>query len=235
MSYPGFPSQPDSGQPAYPPPGHSPQPGYSQPAYPPPGYSTRPPKTSTTGAKVLTFIGIASLVLGVAGVVVGAAFIAKLQAITDGSGSGVVGRIDSDQTVTVDLDANKRYAVWIVSSSDSTTYSHDPVVTSPDGRDIDVTPVSSTTTGSTGGTSVTSGWIFSTAEAGDHEISAPDLSSGHLVVTSEDLIIQVGIGVVLLVVGIGIGFCGLVLTLVGAIWWASRKKKARALAGPSYA
>lgn len=254
MSYPSYPGPQEPGQSGYPAPqdsgqpGYSPQPGYSsqpQPGYSPqqyspqgypqPGYSAEPPKASSTGAKVLTFLGVASLVLGIAGVVAGVVFMVQpVAAVVDGSGSGVVSRIGSGETVTVDLGADKTYAVWIVSDSDSGAYSGDPVVTSPGGRDIDVRS-SSSTTGRSGGTSATSGWVFTTDEAGDYEITAPWLSSGDLVLTSEDLVVKIGIGIALLVVGIGLGGLGLVLTIVGIIWWVSRRKKARALPGPSYA
>lgn len=259
MSYPSPPGQPDPGQPGYSPqpppqpgypapqgaglppyasqPSYSPQPGYPPPGYAPqPAYSGAPPKTSTTGAKVLTFLGIISLILGAVGVVFGILFMVQpIKAITDGSGSGVIGRIGSSETATINLDADKTYAVWIVSSSDSGTYSGDPVVTSPSGDDIKVTATTTAQSGSSGGMSVTSGWTFSSNEAGAYEITAPFLSSGDLVLTSEDLIIKVGVGVIALIVGIGIGVVGFGLTLGGAIWWHSRKKKARALIGPPYA
>ncbi len=234
---PGYSPPQDAGPPAYSAqPGYSPQPGYPPPGYSPqPAYSAPPPKTSTGAAKVLTFTGIAGLILGAVGVVVGILFMVQpIKAITDGSGDGVIGRVGSGETITVDLSANKSYAVWIVSSTDGGTYSGDPIVTDPDGDQISVSSTTSSRSGSAGGTSATSGWTFTSKAAGTYEISAPHLSSGDLVLTSEDLIIKVGIGAIMLIIGIGIGVVGFGLTLGGAIWWGSRKKKARALAGPSY-
>jgi hypothetical protein len=184
---------------------------------------------------VLTFTGIGSLILGVVGVILGVVFMVQpIAAVVDGTGSGVISRIGSSGTVTVDLDADKTYALWIVSDADFATVGGLPDITSPDGSDITLKSSSTTQSLVSGDTSATSKWTFTTDESGAYEISAPSLSSGELVLTSADIVAKVALGAVVLVVGIGLGVVGFGLTLGGAIWWVVRNK-ARKLAGPAYA
>ncbi|MCL2467204.1 MAG: hypothetical protein FWF21_08055 [Micrococcales bacterium] len=229
---PGFPPpqpfSPDGGQQAYPPPGYSPagpQPGYPQPS------GSRP---STTGGKVMAILGLVCLLGGVVGLVVGIIFMAQpIGTLTsEGIGSGVVAEVPSAGTTTTELKANTTYEVWIVSNDSGGEYTGDLQVTSPGGRNMDVSK-GTYASGSANGMTATFQWKFTTDGAGNYEIAAPALPSGAVVVAT-GLSSKISTGVVLLVVGIVGMVLGFLLTLIGVIVWISRKKKAAAFA-PSYA
>ncbi|MCL2092396.1 MAG: hypothetical protein FWH11_14545 [Micrococcales bacterium] len=212
---------------------------YPYPAPYPPPYQPlpRPPSTSTTGPKVLTFIGIALLVLltglGVGG---GALFVSGLSSIAE-----INSEVDTEaittvlpgQTATVDLSADTKYTLWRGTVADQGISGSEPAVTDPRGRSVTVTTATYT---SSSRDEVFESWRFTTQEAGTHQISAaadgpalqllPDNVVERLVDGAIG-VVQVSGGFGMVLAAIVVAPIGLGLLIGGAVWWSVRSKNAR--------
>ncbi|SDC23008.1 hypothetical protein SAMN05216410_1433 [Sanguibacter gelidistatuariae] len=212
------------------------QPGlYGQPPVP-----SRPPATSTTGPKVMTFIGIGLILVAVAALIVGITQVA-------GAISGVTNPANSPYalahaTLPGSLEfhggAGEDYALLYTTTSAGSIDVNDLEVIGPDGAKIDVSLSSFTfDKNTTNSQSSSRAATFTAPEDGVYTVSvtggSADASGSIAVVNASELATIFGktaIGVVFIVGAALCGVLGLGLTIAGAIWWNLRRK-ARAQLG----
>lgn len=205
-------------------------------------YSPLPVKTSTRGPKILTWVGVGLLVAALAVVVlVVRLFLSVLPTgivSADGApGPDAVGGTAVPGTATLSLRADTTYAVYLAHPSGvSVQLSDEVVVTGPDGQPAGPAATPSGTTTSNG---VTARDIsaFRTGAAGDYTIAAPELEDpdttgwATIIVTESDDIPGFIGGVFGTIAGvfvaIGLGISGLTVTIIGAIWWYTRRQNQR--------
>ncbi len=212
-----------------------------QPMQPyPPAPGGRPPATSTKGPKITFWIGVATLVVSIALVVLGSLSLWRsipTDVLTmDGSpGDAVVGVVDGSTTAEVDLDGDTEYAVYFVRTSGLGGTGARPVVTAPDEDPVPVGSASyssSVTMGSTRAEAIAS---FTTGQAGAYTIDAT-------ATTGDDarlfIIEDNGIGgflgglfsgIAALLGGAFFGIAALTLLITGGVMWGMRRSNARRL------
>ncbi len=216
---------------------------YPYPApYPPPYQPVpRPVSTSTTGPKVLTFIGIAVLVLSIGMGVGGGVLIASGVSSAEESDRDIdtvaIATIQPGQTETVELDSRTSYTLRIETDG-SVGSSSRPTVTDPDGDSLMVSTSSGTSSSREADESLR-GWRFTSQQAGRYEITAASGGPTLQLVQSVDLDALIdGFTGVLGAVGGGflitgalmLGAVGLGLLIGGIVWWSARSKNARLVA-----
>jgi hypothetical protein len=200
----------------------------------------RPPlRTSTTGAKWLTFTGIALLVIAfAAGITAVVKFISMVPVgiiNMDGTtGDRVLVAVQPGETGTAVLDANSIYQVWWITSDPSVTQSQigTPRVNAPDGTPVSLAPAFVSCSASMGAQHGRCGWQFTTAAAGTYTITAiqgkPDVTIAVAPGTNfAGFFGGVALTILAWFVAIGGGLLGAGMTIGGAIWWHARKKNAR--------
>lgn len=220
--------------------------------YPPPYQPVpRPAATSTTGPKVLTFIGIAVLVLSI-GIGVGGGLLlasgvhsldANIREIDSKVDAAAIATIQPGQTETVTLGSRTSYTLWLgadyrvpdAGPDGSASSSTRPVVTDPTGTSLTVS--TSTYSNLSGGTDESlEGWRFTSRDAGVYEITAaadgptlqlmPGVEVDVLIDGATGAARAVG-GGLLVATGTGLGTIGVGLLIGGAVWWSVRSKNAR--------
>lgn len=206
-------------------------------------YSPLPVKTSTTGPKILTAVGVLLLVAAVAVIVlVARLFLSVLPTgivAADGApGPDAAGGTEVPGTVTLSLPASTVYAVYLAhpSTVDGLALSDPVTVTGPDGQPASFAATPSGTTTSNGVTAEDVS-AFQTGAAGDYTVTVPELEDpdatpwATVIVTESDNIPGFIGGVFGTIAGvfvaIGLGLAGLTVTIIGAIWWYTRHQNQR--------
>ena len=205
-------------------------------------YSPLPVQTSTRGPKILTWVGVGLLLAAIAVVVlVVRTFLSVLPigiVAADGApGPDAAGGTEVPGTVTLSLPAETTYAVYLAYPSGvSVQLSEEVEVTGPDGEPASRTSVPSGTTTSNGVTARDVS-AFRTGAAGDYTITAPELENpdtapwATIIVTESDSIPGFVGGLFGTIAGvflaIGLGIAGLIVTVLGAIWWYTRNQNRR--------
>lgn len=206
-------------------------------------YSPLPVKTSTTGPKILTAVGVLMLIaaLAVVGLVV-RLFLSVLPTGIVGAdgapGPDAVGGTEVPGSVTLDLPASSAFAVYLARPSGSTgvQLSDTVSVTGPDGQEAfpGITPSGSV---DVRGVSARDVYSFRTSDAGEYTVTAPELTDPDavewatiIVAPSKEVPAFFGgiFGTIAGVfVAIGLGGAGLIVTIIGAVWWYTRSKDRR--------
>jgi len=183
----------------------------------------------TTGPKVLTFVGVAVVVVAVVLGAAGAFFVAA-GAVDHKSREDLQRQVDDTavvslapgQTQSVELTAAMRYMVWPepgTTRSAATT----PVVTDLDGDKLSVEAYDSLDWASG-----LSAWSFRPTQTGTHEVTAPDVAvvlAPEIPAAPPDVGAYASlVGVLTLVLATALGFVGLAMTIGGAVWWSTRAK-----------
>ena len=205
-------------------------------------YSPLPVKTSTQGPKILTAVGVVLLLAAIAVVVlVVRLFLSVLPTgivAADGApGPDAAGGTGVPGTVTLSLPADTTYAIYLAHPTGvSVQLSDEIVVTGPDGQPAGSAATPSGTTTHHG---VTARDVdaFRTGAAGNYTLTAPELENpdpsrwATIIVTESDSIPGFVGGVFGTIAGvfvaIGLGLAGLTVTIVGAIWWYTRRQNQR--------
>ncbi len=209
-------------------------------------YRPLPVKTSTTGPKILTAVGVLMLIATIAVVVVVVQlFLSVLPTgiVSDHGAPGpeAAGGTQVPGTATLHLEANTTYVVYLAqpSSSPSVELSDQVEVITPSGQAAGPTPVpgSSITVNAVSARSI---FAFLSGPAGEYTITAPPLVDPDaapwatvVVAPGDDLPSFFGglfgtISGVFLAIGLGV--VGLIVTTIGAIWWYTRRKDQRRVA-----
>lgn len=217
---------------------------YSPPppgAWQPPGaaYGSPAPRTSTTGGRVLTGLGVLTLVVAVVLAVVGVRAIATVVAdpLERGPGSIVIARGEAGEPLELDAEAGRTYSLVSIDRTSGRTLPSSTDVTGPDGSPTRVVPADDATNLDIDGSSITRFASFTAGSSGTYtiEVVSSQSRSWDVAVVDpsavESLARDLGVGVVLVVAGVLAGLLGLALTVAGAIWWGVRRsnqKKAAA-------
>lgn len=216
-----------------------PQPGSWQPQAAP--YSLRPLKTSTTGARVLTLLGVLLLVVAVVVGVVGIRSVTSTVSdpLEPGGSSVVIARGPSTSPVVLEAEAGRTYSLVALDPTSARTVVATADVTGPDGEPTRVVPVDETTWLSFDGFTISRFASFTATSAGTYtiEVTPGQGRSWDVAVADpgavESLARDFFLGVVLIVVGaIGAGV-GLVLSISGGIWWGVRRSNQKKIAAAS--
>jgi hypothetical protein len=202
------------GQPGY---GQQGQSGYGQPGYAG-GYGGAPQgrRPSRKGAVITLVIGALLMVLGP---VVGFAVVAT-------GGAGAISDIANDGVTvsnpgTVDLPADAERVIYPDDLASDSNFTCE--VAGPDGQPV------STAEAASGVQAALYGVAFTTGEAGTYSIECDLASSGNqtlLVTPPLDVDELIGAGIAFLI-GLGVGFIGFVLLIIGIIWLVRVNKKIR--------
>jgi len=162
-------------------------------------------------------------------------------------GSAVVVAVEPGQAVTVELEADTLYQLYLlgdrrdvlVSEKMSTHWfpgSSPPDVVGPDGQEVEVRSVGVPSGATYGDHRAESRWQITTDAAGTYQIESPADNDLTLALVRGDRVLSmlggVGLMVVLWIAAAFFGLAGLGMTLGGALWWSSRKKRARPQATP---
>ncbi|ACZ21676.1 hypothetical protein Sked_17490 [Sanguibacter keddieii DSM 10542] len=217
----------------------SPPPGRWQPAGGP--YSLRTPKTSTTGGRVLTLLGVLALVVATVLLIIGIRSIADVVAdpLDGGPGSIVIARGEAGQPLELDAEAGRTYSLVSIDRTSGRTMPSSTEVTAPDGSPTRVVPEDDSTDLDLNGASVTRFASFTAGPAGTYTIDvvSSQTRSWDVAVVDpsavEGLARDIGVGVVLVVAGVLGGLLGLALTVAGAIWWGVRRSNQKKVAASS--
>jgi len=199
------------------------------------------------------------LVLAVAAVVGGVLLLVSVVSAgagiitSDGTpGSAVVVAVEPGQTETVELEADTLYQLWVLGPSARyepvSPYPGDecvpsafgafPAAVGPGGQEVRVRPATGRHEVTVSGHTANARWQLTTDVAGTYQIEAPEwcTSSSTLALVEGDgiwaMLGGIGLMVVLWIVAGFLGLAGLGMTLGGALWWSSRKKRARSQATP---
>lgn len=209
-------------------------------AWQPPGgaYGAPAPRTSTTGARVLTGLGVLTLVVAVVLAVVGVRSIGSVVAdpLESGPGSIVIARGEAGTPLELDAEAGRTYSLVSIDRTSGRTMPSSTDVTGPDGSPTRVVPASDSTNLDLDGASITRFASFTTGSAGTYtiEVVSSQSRSWDVAVVDpsavEDLARDLGVGVVLVVAGVLAGLLGLALTVAGAIWWGVRRSNQKKVA-----
>ncbi|HIZ37909.1 MAG TPA: hypothetical protein H9815_19195 [Candidatus Ruania gallistercoris] len=206
-------------------------------------YSPLPVKTSTRGPKILTAVGVVLLLAAIAVVVlVVRLFLSVLPTgivAADGApGQEAAGGTEVPGTVTLSLPADTTYAIYLAhpSSADDVELSDRITVTGPDGQAAIPAPTPSGTL-TRSGVSAHDVSSFRTGAAGDYTVTAPELqdpdsTAWATIIVAESDNIPGFIGSVFgtiagVFLAIGLGLAGLIVTIIGAIWWYTRGQNRR--------
>ncbi|MGC5615339.1 hypothetical protein [Georgenia sp. Z1491] len=163
---------------------------------------------STTGPKVVTFIGIGLIVLAIAGVVFGISRIGSLVSDADFETVGAGG-------AQIEAEAGEEWALYASDGGSPEARTQSCEVVGPDGASV---PLSTT------GTDISVneyelGHRFTTPQAGTYSVTCDQSAFvGHNIGAGE-----IAAPIVGLVGGILGGILGVVMTIIGAIWWISRR------------
>ena len=189
-----------------------------------------PPKTSTTGPKVLTTIGAVMAVLGlVTGaiaallVVTGIGDLNDLDTFDTSVDAAAITTVEPGQTHTAVLEARTRYTLWAKDVEHQPAAA--PVVVAPGGTTPPVSPWTYTVNGAT-----RYGWTFTSSQAGAYEVTAPEEGPTVAVVPGPELdalisgvtgLLKTVIGTVLVFIAAVVGLPGLAMAIGGGIWWSA--------------
>lgn len=239
-------SGPSGAGPYGPPPPQGPPAYYATAPYPArQSYPQRPPATSTTGPKVMTFIGIGLILVAIAALIAGIVQVATAVSRFADEPSGSSPALDYVQlpgSLSFTGDDGEEYAVVVVSTSTRTIDLDDVVVTAPGGRSVDLDTASLNFENSTYDshtdvraltfTAPVDGVYTATVTGG-----SADLPGSLTAVDASELAKVFGrtaLGVVTIVASALCGVLGLGLAIGGAIWWNSRSKaRQRAASWPA--
>lgn len=213
-------------------------------------HSPLPVKTSTTGPKILTGVGVLMVIAALAVVaLVVRLFLSVLPTGIVGAdgapGADAVGGTEVPGSVTLDLPASSAFAIYLARPSGSTGVQLSDMVsvTGPDGQEAfpGITPSGSV---DVRGVSAHDVYSFRTSDAGEYTVTAPELTEPDAVEWATIIIaptkeVPAFLGGVLgslagVFVAIGLGMVGLIVTIIGAIWWYTRSKDRRRVAGGGY-
>ncbi|MEE6294627.1 hypothetical protein [Georgenia wangjunii] len=198
------------------------QQGYGQPAYPG-GYGGAPqgPRPKRKGAVITLVIGALLLILGpIIGFAVAAA-----------GSAGAIGDIANDGVTVanpgmVDLPADAERVVYRESLASDANFTCD--ITGPDGQPVPSTEADANGQGIDGQT-VLYGVEFTTGEAGTYTIDCdlpPSADQTLLVTPPLDIGGLIGAGIAF-IVGLGVGFLGFIVLIIGIVWLVRVNKKIR--------
>lgn len=204
----------------------------------PPGYPQRPVATSTTGAKVMTFIGIGLILVAIAALIAGIVQVATSVSRFTDTPSGSSPALDYVQLpgeLSFTADDGEEYAIVVTSTSSRTIDLDDVVVAAPDGTSVPLSTSSLNFENSTydSHTDVRA-LTFTAPEDGVYTVlvigSSADLPGSMTAVNASELgkvIGRTALGVVSIVVSGLCGTLGLGLAIGGGIWWNTRSKAGR--------
>lgn len=202
--------------------------GPGRPGFPPP-----PVRTSTTGPKVMTFVGIGLLLIAaavlIAGIVQVAATVSRFSDEPSRS-SHSLDYVRLPGSLSFTGEAGEEYAIVVNSTSSRTIDLDDVEVTAPDGLPVDLSTSSVNFENSTPGSENHVRAVTFTAPLdGTYSATVTGRSaglSGSMTAVDADEIASIigrtAVAVVAIVGSALLGVLGLGLTIGGGVWWKSR-------------
>ncbi|MBO1752838.1 hypothetical protein J4G33_13575 [Actinotalea sp. BY-33] len=197
---------------------------------------------SLRGPKILTFSGVAALVLSIAaGVVAAVMFLGLLPtgvlSSNGGDGPDAVGSVEAPGTMEVDLEADLAYAFYLARDAgmSNARLESRPEVTGPDGEEVHVSSAPSVSGNiGRGGTRAATVGGFRADTSGTYTVDVPPAlfaGDGARVILVEDQEVMpfvTGIfgTVVLVLVAVALGILALGLLAGGIVWWVVRRRAA---------
>lgn len=207
--------------------------------------TSQPVKTSTRGPKLLTAIGALCLV----GAVVVAVIVVRLflsvvpfgiTSADGGPGNNAVGGVEVPGEVTLTLDGDTTYAVYLAhpSAADGIVLADRVTVTGPGGAEV-ARVAGASDHSTTNSVSAESLFTFRTGSAGEYTVDAPPLAGPAATPWAQVIVApQKALGGFLgslfgtiagVFVTIGLAGAGVVMVLIGGIWWYTRSKARKQL------
>lgn len=206
------------------------------------------PRTSRKGPITLTAVGVVLLI----GAVVVAVMVARLflsvvpfgvVSADGGPGTDALGGAEVPGEVTVVLEADSVYAVYLAhpASAVEAELLDQVAVTAPDGAEVSQIPAPASTT-TINDVSASSIFTFRTGAAGEYTVTAPPLTvssdapRASVIVAPHQafggFMSSLLSSIAGVFIALGLGGAGLVLVLIGAIWWYTRSRtRKQVLAG----
>lgn len=194
--------------------------------YPLQRFPVRQPPTSTTGPKIMTFIGAGLLVVALITLAIG------LQQVTRGlaDSSLAIAHSRAPGPLEFDAEAGRSYALVVTSTSARQIRMSDVTVVGPDGATATLSTTSFNASSSSSTSQTTSdAATFTTAESGKHTVSLNGTSTdapGSLAILDASQLAGYlgGLAIsALLIIGSSIvAFTAGLLALAGGIWWGVR-------------
>ena len=196
-----------------------------------------PPRSSTTGAKVLTGVGAVVAVVALVLVVVGITRLADTVSedaldVRPGADVSVEVREDIPGPARFMAERDTRYAVLFIGPAEEEVDVDDLVVTGPDGAQVDLSESGMSYTFSSSRTTTYLA-TFESDDAGSYTLSVTgpsETARGDLAIIDDELIAGLVVGavsgVLLIVAGVFTGLVGVGLLVGGGVWWAVRRSSA---------
>ena len=198
-----------------------------------PGFPPPPVRTSTTGPKVMTFVGIGLLIIAAAVLIAGIVqIVSTVSRFSDepSRSSHSLDYVRLPGSLSFTGEAGEEYAIVVNSTSGRTIDLDDVEVTGPDGRPVDLSISSVNFENSTPGSETHLRAITFTAPLdGTYSTtvtgSSADLPGTLTAVDADEIASVIGraaLAVVAIVAAALLGVLGVGLTIGGGIWWHSR-------------